>query len=517
MEGLFKNWFKRAILLLVGFLFFNLFVFRAQAAGAALYLSPSSGSFGIGKTFSVSVYVSSVEQAMNAVSGAIAYPQDKLEAVSIAKSGSIISLWVVEPSMQNNIGRVNFEGIVLNPGFIGSDGKVLTVTFKAKTAGTARLSFSVSSVLANDGLGTNILSSIGSAQFTLGGEVTPEAVAPKAEAASVSSTAPQALVITSSTHPDQNSWYQNSNPDFSWTLASDITAVNFLADQKPTTNPGTISDGLLTKTGYTEVDDGVWYFHLRLKNKIGWGSVAHFRFQIDTGKPDSLEVAELERTDLTDPHVKFTIQAIDSLSGLDRFEIKLDDLAVQEWQPTADNVYETPALTYGQHQMEVKAMDKAGNYLVKSVPFITKALMPPTLVEYPDKIKVNELFSVSGLTDYPASRVTFWLQKDYLLTPQSQTVLSDATGKFTYQWREGLKEGIYRLWAEVTDERGAISESSKKITILVYSAKWFNLKEWPIDALATSIVFLIISVILAILWQKEKRRRKLRRRRIIRS
>ena len=505
---------KKTAGFLIGLLFFGFLAIRAQAAGAALYLSPTSGSFANGKTFSVSVYVSSVEQAMNAVSGAIAFPQDKLEATSVSKSGSIIFLWVVEPSIQNNIGRVNFEGIILNPGFTGTGGRVLTVTFKVKAAGLARLSFSSSSILANDGLGTNILSSVGSAQFDLGGQaVAPEVGVPKAEAVSATPNVPAGPAIISATHPDQNKWYQNNNPAFSWTLPSDITAVSFLLDQKSSANPGTISDGLLAKTGYTEVDDGVWYFHLRLKNNVGWGQAGHFRFQIDTQKPDDLAVTEIERTDLTDPRVKFTIQATDGLSGLDHFEIKLDDLAVQQWTPTADNIYETPALSYGQHQMEVKAADKAGNYFEKTVPFITKALLPPTLVEYPDKIQASEPFLVSGLADYPKARVTFWLQRD-LLTPQSQAVLSDEGGKFIYEWSEGLKDGIWRLWAEVVDERGAKSEPSKKVTIIVYSKKWFDLREWPTDALITAIVFLAISVTLGILWQKEKRRGNHRRRHV---
>ena len=101
MEGFFKKLFKKTTLVLICFLFFSLLGFKAQAASAVLYLSPSSGSFNIGKTFSVSVYVSSTEQNMNAVSGVISFPNDKLEATAISKSVSFISLWVQEPSLSS--------------------------------------------------------------------------------------------------------------------------------------------------------------------------------------------------------------------------------------------------------------------------------------------------------------------------------------------------------------------------------------------------------------------------------
>ena len=105
---------------------------------------------------------------MNAASGAISFPPDKLEVISLSKTGSIFTLWVQEPLFSNSSGAVNFEGIALNPGFTGIGGKLITVNFKAKAAGAAVLNFSSGSVLANDGKGTNILANLGSAQFSLG-------------------------------------------------------------------------------------------------------------------------------------------------------------------------------------------------------------------------------------------------------------------------------------------------------------------------------------------------------------
>ena len=129
----------------------------SSAFAATLSLSPSSLSLAQGETASVNVVVGSADQSMNAASGIVAFPNDKLEIVSVSKSGSIATLWVQEPSFSNALGTVSFEGVVLTPGFTGASGKIITITFRGKSEGTARFSFSSGSVLANDGQGTEIM------------------------------------------------------------------------------------------------------------------------------------------------------------------------------------------------------------------------------------------------------------------------------------------------------------------------------------------------------------------------
>ncbi len=121
----------------------------------------------MGETFSVRIMVSSPRQAINAISGVLSYPSDKLQVTSVSKIGSVLSLWVQEPSFSNSKGTVTFEGVVPNPGFSESNGRVLAVNFKVVGTGTADVKLSSGSILANDGYGTNVLKTLGSASFTL--------------------------------------------------------------------------------------------------------------------------------------------------------------------------------------------------------------------------------------------------------------------------------------------------------------------------------------------------------------
>ena len=136
-----------------------------------LFISPSSGTYTQGQTFSVRVMVSSQAQAVNAVSATLSFPADKLQVTSISKIGSILNLWVEEPSYSNSAGTVSLEGVVPNPGFIGTNGPVVTINFKILAPGGASLKFNSGSLLANDGYGTNILKSRGTASYTLTAQV----------------------------------------------------------------------------------------------------------------------------------------------------------------------------------------------------------------------------------------------------------------------------------------------------------------------------------------------------------
>lgn len=153
----------------LAFLFSVSLALASSASAAGLFFNPSRGNFYKNENFSVNVFVNA-EQAINAVQGTVSFPTEYLEAVSVKSNGnSIIDLWVRKPSFSNagDFGNVNFEGVVLNPGFTGSDGRILEVVFRVKKEGLAEINFSESAVLANNGLGTNVLTSNGKAAFSL--------------------------------------------------------------------------------------------------------------------------------------------------------------------------------------------------------------------------------------------------------------------------------------------------------------------------------------------------------------
>lgn len=183
------------IALFGGFVLSAAVFFAKPALSATLYLSPASATYRVGDTFPVYVYVSSPSQAINTCQSVVAFPTEKLQVISATTKSSIFSLMVETPSYSNNAGSINFAGIILNPGYTGKSGRLLTINFKAKTVGTAKLSISSGQVLANDGSGSSVLTGTSGATINILEALPPPPPAPKKVPVPEVLTAPTPTVI----------------------------------------------------------------------------------------------------------------------------------------------------------------------------------------------------------------------------------------------------------------------------------------------------------------------------------
>lgn len=141
--------------LVFAFLFTPLCAFASES----FVISAPARDLVVGESFNVTIYASSPAQAMNAVSGTLQV-SGGVGVTSVSKTSSIIDFWTTEPRASGN--QVKFEGVVLNPGYQGQNGNLFSVTLSARKEGTATLSFSDGALLANDGLGSNIIDSLAS-------------------------------------------------------------------------------------------------------------------------------------------------------------------------------------------------------------------------------------------------------------------------------------------------------------------------------------------------------------------
>ncbi|OGZ18591.1 MAG: hypothetical protein A2175_01170 [Candidatus Nealsonbacteria bacterium RBG_13_42_11] len=117
---------------------FSLLFFGLSFAEAAtLYLSPAAGNYNVGNSFSVSVILNTAGATIGAAEAEINFPSDKLNVNSISKDGSVLNLWVVEPTVSGD--KISFKGGKTG-GFSGS-GAIFVINFQAKAAGSANVSF----------------------------------------------------------------------------------------------------------------------------------------------------------------------------------------------------------------------------------------------------------------------------------------------------------------------------------------------------------------------------------------
>lgn len=484
------------------------------AQKASLYLVPSSGTYTVGNTFLVQVKVNSGGVAINAADGTLIFDVDDLEVKSISKEGSIFSLWVQEPVFSNSLGTINFAGGKPSPGFTGAAGTIINITFKAKTAGTANLIFAQGSVLADDGKGTNILGSLGSASYNLvAREITP--TPPKEEEEILPQPTlgvPKAPILSSPTHPDENKWYSNNSPVFEWKLPPDVTQISYGIDQNPTTNPKEIFE-VSTSASFQNLEDGIWYFHINFKNSYGWGELTHRKVMIDTKTPLPFEI-EVQQKDPTDPQPILLFETKDELSGLEYYEIKIGEgEPIQARGITKSNPFQLPPQAPGKHKIVVRAFDKAGNFTEAKTEIEILAIETPQIKSCPKNIYPNSSLSLEGKA-IPNALIRVFLQKEGE-EPVLKEIKVNEKGEWVFS-SDPLKEGNYKVYVQAKDERGALSLPSKTCEFRVGLPAFLKIGKIVIDYLTIMITLIVLLIGAAIviaygwyrisIWRKKMRR-----------
>lgn len=325
--------------------------FSFAQSGASLSMSPASGSFVVGGTFSVSIILNTAGQSVNAIEANLSFPPDKLQVVSPLIGTSVIGIWTGQPQFDNQNGTLRFQGGVPDPGLNTSKGIIATISFRVKSVGTAVLKFLDSSrVLLNDGLGTDFLAGTNNGIYNL---TLPPPAGP---------------VIVSETHQDQSTWYSNAAAVLRWNNNLPVEGYSYVLSDQPIDIPDNVSEGGATEVVYKGLSDSVHFFHVKALRSGVWGETSHFALKVDTQQPAGfkIEISPSSRTSSTKPVIHFTTS--DALSGIDHYELKLvprqvlsETIKGQPFFIEASSPY-IPELSLGKYDVIIRAYDKAGNF-----------------------------------------------------------------------------------------------------------------------------------------------------------
>jgi hypothetical protein len=347
---------KNKIIKLIIFVFLIVFLpdCFVLAEGASLYLSPGNGTFFMGSTFDVSIFVNTGGININTVKADLKFDPKKIQIASPATGKSFISVWISQPSYSNVEGTISFQGGTPSPGINTSAGLVSTITFRAISPGETDITILNSSkVLLDDGKGTDILSSIGKGSYQI--SIPP----------------PEGPKIFSSTHPDQNKWYKNNNPSFSWDKEEGVIDFSYSIDQDFHGIPDNQPEGTSTNASFNDLEDGIWYFHVKAKKGNAWGGTSNYLTQIDKTPPAEfkIEFDPLLRGGVLEskqPMISFF--TTDVLSGVDHFELKLINFSKNIGKEEAGffietvSPYKLSSMDQGEYEIIIRAYDKAMNY-----------------------------------------------------------------------------------------------------------------------------------------------------------
>jgi len=315
-----------------------------------IYLSPRTGSFVEGTTFDVPILLNTKGVSVNGLEVRVSFDSSRLEIVRPTGGESIIGVWVEPPRFDNKKGTASYVGVITN-GITTGSGLIGTITFKAKRNGRASIIIDSSSkVFLNDGLGSEIPAELGRADYTI-------LVKP-----------PEGVKIFSETHPSQGEWYNNNSPSISWEKDQGVEGFSFILDNKPSTVPENKILTIETSKAFENLEDGLWYFHIKAIKNGAWGTTGHFLVRVDIKPPAEFkpEISYITNSSISAERVLVSFFTTDNLSGVDRYEVgvidKNESINISPVFVEAESPFQVP-LSSENLSVVVRAIDKAGNVM----------------------------------------------------------------------------------------------------------------------------------------------------------
>lgn len=477
------------------------------ALAAGIYVTPKQGNYSRGDTVTADVKINSEGESINAAQARISWSPSVLELVEVSKDGSVFQFWVEEPVAAAGANVVSFVGGAAK-GISGGALQLLKLKFKAIGAGTANLSLSNAAVTASDGKGTNILSKVSGASYTVGGaessaepakqEVTPEAkpeVKPEPPAKPEPVAAPQPVKVERKAvpalsllpkpelrvplYPDEVRWHNHVGETVVfWNVPDSVIAAASVLDHSPHTVPQAAEKELATGKAFGALENGIWYLHVRLKNNVGWSPVAHYRIAIDTKPPLPFEVSVSGGETTDNPAPVFHWKASDALSGLKEYQLRIDDgEAIVIPAVGFAGTYTLPLQAPGAHRVVVRAIDEATNSVEDDVRLTILPIPHPTIAFVTRELFAEEEggLTIKGTT-LPNSNVLLRLERilrrgsgaafahDAAHLDENDIVVVahgmahvDEKGGWEKTFVEPLRNGRYRVHARSQDQRLALS------------------------------------------------------------
>lgn len=323
---------------------------RIEAADASLSIFPQTGSFTAGNTFEVSVFINTGGNNINVAKVDLKFNPEKLQVITPTKGISIVGEWIFPPSFSNTQGTVSLIGGFLFDGINTTEGLITTIVFEAVSPGESEVYFLDScKILVGGEGGTDILSSVNRGAYNI---LPPPFKGPR---------------IFSETHPDQNRWYKNNSPSFSWDKIEGAEGYSFRLDDDPFGEPDNTINTQLTSISLEDVSDGIQYFHLKGKREGVWGGTSHFKTLIDTSPPLEFKPRFETFSFLGGNDLLIYFSTADVLSGTDNYKIKISDLTDPEnivfsgWL-RVESPFRLSKQEAGTFNTTIRAFDKAGNF-----------------------------------------------------------------------------------------------------------------------------------------------------------
>jgi len=166
----------------------------------------------------------------------------------------------------------------------------------------------------------------------------------------------------------------------------------------------------------------------------------------------------------------------------------------------------------GKHSIIIRALDKAGNYSLAMTEIDIKPIEAPVITDCPKTLYPGNLLILKGKS-LPKTTVNIFIRNERkeIIT---DVATSDKKGYWDLALARTLDRGIYEIWAQTTDYRGAKSNYSNKLRIIISPPIFVRIGNLVIDYLSVIISLIALIISMAMIWVYAWRKIKLLQKRL---
>jgi len=325
-------------------LIFAFCIFAAKTASAAtLYFYPQNLEIFEGENAIVEVRLNTEGGTINALELNGKLSNNNLSITSVDTSNSLIQIFIEAPQTDGT----NFHFIGGTPGGFSGEGIVGRLNLKAVKTGNGILSFT------------------GPVKLLANAEEVKELTTKSLQSnLSVNLKPKEYIELSSRTHPEPLTWYNAKEVNIHWDLEPGAE-YSYLVSQDQTAVPDDTPDTpegeklWLGDIALQGLSDGIYYFSVK---KVGSQTVSRYSIFQDSTPPEWVSVVLNSGTPETDGKQYISFLAKDVTSGIDHYEVKVNDENFERVSPP-NYIIAKPDYK----RIVLKVYDRAGNGMEESI------------------------------------------------------------------------------------------------------------------------------------------------------
>lgn len=317
---------------------------------STMKIRPGTGVYVIGHTQQASIAVYSGGEKVNAIDASLRFDPDVIRVDRLSFERSLCSEdATIEHEIDNAHGTLRISCAVLEDVFSDPRAILADIEFTPLSAGSASIVFDEgTSVLAADGLGTDVLRSVTPAFYRVFEEDDISNVFSK-----------NSITIPfSPSHENSRQWYSNRRVRVTWPSMKGVEYVYEFTKNASST----LENSLATSANEITLNapsDGVYYFRIAPQKDGVRGLTSTLTVMIDTTPPDIPNIKTSTTKIKKNGIVRFELASNDTLSGLQKnFYVRIGSTV---WLPTFAKLY-MPFRDVGEQRVGVRVFDNAENF-----------------------------------------------------------------------------------------------------------------------------------------------------------